>query len=42
MNGHKNNNQNNSNDWTEVKDPKTGKTYYWNKKINKTQWNEPY
>ena len=36
------NNKNNSNDWTEVKDPKTGKTYYWNKKINKTQWNKPY
>ena len=34
--------KNNTNDWSELKDPNTGATYYWNKATNETQWEKPY
>lgn len=30
-----------SHGWTEATDPKTGKTYYYNKQTKKTQWTKP-
>jgi len=33
--------QNNTNDWSELKDPNTGATYYWNEATNETRWEKP-